>query len=117
MVSPEIARDFVYVDDVVEALTDFEPLAELKGEVFNLGSGRQTTLGDVVEAVQATVGDASEVRWGAFEKRHWGSANWLADPTRTRDTLGWSAQTTLQEGIRRTAAWSESRGESRGGTS
>lgn len=117
MVSPEIARDFVYVDDIVEALTDFDPLTELKGDVFNLGSGRQTTLGDVVEAVQSTVGDASEVRWGAFEKRHWDSANWLADPTRTRDTLGWSAQTTLHEGIQRTAAWSESRGESRGGTS
>lgn len=111
MVAPEIARDFVYVDDVVEALVDFDKLGELRGEVFNLGSGRQTTLADVVEAVQATVGDGSDVRWGAFPKRHWDSKNWLADPTRTRETLGWSAHTTLREGIGMTAAWSATRGE------
>ena len=109
MVAPEIARDFVFVDDVTELLCDFEGMAALRGEVFNAGSGVQTTLGQVVDAVQKTVGDSSEVHWGAFERRHWDSKSWLGDSRKTAERLGWQASTTLLDGISRTAAWSQSR--------
>ena len=65
MVAPETAHDFIYVDDVLDAMLDFERLAGSRGAVYNLGSGVQSTLRDVVAAVQAAVGSKSEVRWGA----------------------------------------------------
>ena len=48
-VSPDVSRDFVYVDDVTEAFVDAalnlpEPYY---GESFNIGTGRKTTIGDV----------------------------------------------------------------------
>ncbi|HEU5321375.1 MAG TPA: NAD-dependent epimerase/dehydratase family protein, partial [Methylomirabilota bacterium] len=69
MAAPDAAHDFVYVDDVLDALTDVERLPGASGEVFNLGTGVQSTLRDVVAAVQAAVGDRSEVRWGALPPR------------------------------------------------
>ena len=52
LVDPRVARDYVYVDDVVDAYClaaarDHEP-----GAVYNLGTGRQTTLAEVVELAQ-----------------------------------------------------------------
>src|ERR671938_597453 len=65
MVSPRTARDFVYVDDVLDALAGFGRLEGLSGEVINLGSGAQSTLAEVVELVREIVSSRSEVRWGA----------------------------------------------------
>ncbi len=48
-VSPDISRDFVYVDDVAEAFVDtalkLEPAHY--GDSFNIGSGKKTTIGEV----------------------------------------------------------------------
>ena len=66
MVSPETARDFVFVDDVVEALLDLPKLAPLSGEVINLGTGRETTLGEFVATVKDLLGSSSPGLLGCF---------------------------------------------------
>jgi len=110
MAAPEIARDFVYVDDAVALLTDFEQLARHHGEVFNVGSGLQTSLREVVDAIQATLGERSPVHWHSFPARRWDTQTWVADPSSARKSLGWSASTSFRDGIARTADWMERRG-------
>ena len=51
LVSRDIARDFVYVEDVVDAFLCIEQLAASPREIINIGTGVQSTVGDVVEAV------------------------------------------------------------------
>jgi nucleoside-diphosphate-sugar epimerase len=106
-----VARDFVFVGDVIEALLDLPRAAGLRGEVVYLGSGVEVKLRDVAAAVLAVTGSRSEVRWGAFPVRHWDTTRWCADLARAREVLGWSARTSFYEGLRRTAAWWESTGE------
>jgi nucleoside-diphosphate-sugar epimerase len=113
LVPPETARDFVYIDDVVDAFLRVEQLAKLQGEVINIGTGLQGTVRDVVEAILRHTGAHVECRWGAMQPRIWDSAIWVADCTRSKTLLGWRAQTSLDEGLRRTVAWARS-GESRG---
>lgn len=110
MVSPETARDFIYVDDVLDALLGFERLAGIHGAVYNLGTGLQSTI-DVVAAVQAAVGSKSEVRWGAMKARKWDTARWQADISKARAELGWSPRHTLSEGVARMAEWLKGAGE------
>jgi nucleoside-diphosphate-sugar epimerase len=105
MAAPDTARDFVYVDDVLDALLDIERLPAATGEVFNVGTGVQSTLRDVVAAVQAVVGDRSEVRWGAMPPRRWDTDRWQADVSKARAVLGWFPKHTLREGVARMAAW------------
>jgi nucleoside-diphosphate-sugar epimerase len=114
MTAPETARDFVHIDDVLDALLAFERLKDTRGEVFNLGTGVQTTLRDVVAAVQAVVGSASDVRWSAMPARRWDTTAWCADPTRAQEVLGWRARLDLVEGVRRTAAWMKEVGDDYG---
>ena len=114
MVSPDTARDFVYVDDVLEALLNLEAVAGLRGEVVNLGTGVETKLRDVVKAVTELLGSRSEVRWGAMPARQWDSARWCADRARAKAVLGWEPRHSLRAGLARTAEWMEHTGDNYG---
>jgi nucleoside-diphosphate-sugar epimerase len=115
MAAPDTARDFVYVDDVLDALLDIDRLPAATGEVFNLGTGVQSTLRDVVAAVQAAVGDRSEVRWGGMPPRRWDTDRWQADVSKARAVLGWSPKHNLRDGVARMAAWMAADGKDHAG--
>ena len=108
LADPDLAHDFVFVEDVVDALADFGPLSARGGEVFNLGSGRQTTLRELALAVIETVGSSSRVRFGAFPARPWDTTRWQAEVTLAREGLGWAARHDLRQGLSQTIAWQES---------
>lgn len=114
MVAPDVARDFVYVEDVVDALLDFPAAARLKGETVNLGTGIETSLRTVVEAVIELTGSRSEVRWGGMPPRQWDSSRWVADPSRARRLLGWAPRYNLQQGLAKMGAWMASNGDDYG---
>lgn len=105
MVSPQTARDFVYIDDVVDAYLQIDRLAAHVGETFNIGTGVQSTLRDVVDAVQQAVGAEVPVRWGTMPSRIWDTDTWVADGTKARRLLQWSPSTRLEEGVRRMVGW------------
>jgi UDP-glucose 4-epimerase len=107
MVSPTIARDYVYLDDALDAFLALPTLATLRGEVLNIGSGVQTTLQEVVELVQEVLGRRTDVRWGAMSPRRWDTSCWQAAPQRALERLGWRARRSLREGLALTAAWNE----------
>jgi nucleoside-diphosphate-sugar epimerase len=111
MVEPRIARDFVYVADVVSALVDFRQLTGFRGEVINLGTGIETTLAEVVATVKELLDSSSPVRWAAMLPRQWDSHRWVADPTRAVQRLGWAPYHTFRQGLASTARWMQSVGD------
>jgi nucleoside-diphosphate-sugar epimerase len=110
MTSPETAREFVYVAEVVVALLDLPAAARLKGDVINLGTGVETTLREVVETVLVLTGSRSAVRWGAMKARSWDTNRWSADPSLAGRLLGWAPRHNLREGLAKTLAWLEAKG-------
>jgi nucleoside-diphosphate-sugar epimerase len=110
MVGPAVARDFVYVDDVLDALLDFPTVSALRGEVVNLGTGIETSLARVVALVKDMTGSRSEVRWGAMSPRQWDTDRWCADPSLAARLLGWRPRHDLSAGLSKTAAWMHSVG-------
>ena len=110
LVPPETARDFVYVDDVVDAFLRTSELARLRGDIINIGTGVQSTIRDVVEAIVQHTGARVECKWGAMQPRIWDSSTWVADCTKAKTLLGWRARTSLHEGLSRTVAFVRSQG-------
>jgi nucleoside-diphosphate-sugar epimerase len=110
MVSPDTARDFVYVDDVVEAYLQIGQLSLQCGEVFNIGTGIQSSMRDVVRAVFQSAGAKVKVNWGTMPARSWDTETWLADTTKVRRILKWAPRTSLAEGIQKTTEWFRSEG-------
>jgi nucleoside-diphosphate-sugar epimerase len=114
MVAAETARDFIYVDDVVDALLGFSILEKMNGEVFNLGTGKQSTMRDVVATVQEIVGSTSSVEWGAMGARKWDTSRWQADPRKAQEKLRFRPQFSLSKGLREMAAWMSEVGDNYG---
>ena len=98
--SPEVSRDFIYVTDIARCLMELgERAAELRGEVFNIGSGTKTTLRELDTLAREITGSESEAIWqpekmGAFDK-----LPWQADMTKTFSVLRWRPEVTLREGL------------------
>jgi dolichol-phosphate mannosyltransferase len=106
LVAPDTARDFVFVDDAVDALLKVAAAASLpRGSVYNLCSGIQSTLRDVVEETRRLTHLAVEPLWGGMKARTWDTSVWVGSPERMTREVGWRAHTTLSEGLARTARW------------
>lgn len=106
LVNPDVARDFVHVDDVVEAfvLAAEDPSRAL-GAVYNVGTGVQTTIRQAVELARRVFRIAAPPRWGSMENRPWDTGTWVADARLIRERLGWSPRLDLESGFRAMAAW------------
>jgi nucleoside-diphosphate-sugar epimerase len=101
------ARDFVYVDDVVSAFLAAAERGE-PGEIYNVGSGMLTTVEELVTVARRVMEIAAEPEWGSYPARTWDTSVWVADPEKARSVLGWFADTTLEDGLRRMRDWLES---------
>jgi nucleoside-diphosphate-sugar epimerase len=106
LVNPETAHDFVYVDDAVQALADAGEAAHPhRGAIFNVCSGRQCTLRELVAIARKVLNVAAEPEWGTMQSRAWDTDIWVGNPERTARELGWRATTGLSTGISRFAEW------------
>lgn len=109
LVNPNISRDFVYVADAVQAFEAVLSHAQqlTPGDVFNVGSGLQTTLMDLVQLVREQFGIHAEPAWGSMPDRTWDHPAWFADPAKAISSLGFRSTTSLRDGLAATARWIE----------
>jgi polyisoprenyl-phosphate glycosyltransferase len=106
-VHPQISRDFVYIDDVVEAFMDtaLNLKEEDYGESFNIGSGCKTTIADIAAVAGELFGISGEPAFSAMPDRIWDVSDWYANPGKAARRLGWQPRTSLSEGLRRMVEW------------
>ncbi|MBD3646560.1 MAG: NAD-dependent epimerase/dehydratase family protein, partial [Pseudomonadales bacterium] len=101
LTSGQQRRDFVYVDDVVEAICLIVESRLSEGyHHFDVGSGELTSIREFVEAINKTCGGQGTLNFGALEARV-GEPEYSADTSRLRD-VGWNPRTSLGEGLIRT---------------
>lgn len=106
LVDPEISRDFVYTEDVEEAYLRAALAEEIEsGEIFNVGSGSQTSLEEVVDVAREAFQLAEEPRWGSMNPRSWDTSTWVADIARIKERLDWEPRNTFKDGFKKFAHW------------
>lgn len=102
----EQSRDFVYIDDVVNAWVSALNSDQAKNQVFNLGTGTRQTVNQLVDAILASLGKTRE-QWEVIytpvrpgDQRHM-----EAVVDKTKELLSWEPKVDFQEGMRRTIEW------------
>ncbi|GAC1405585.1 MAG: GDP-mannose 4,6-dehydratase [Chloroflexota bacterium] len=112
LVSPHTARDYVYSSDVDEAFVcaATAPTGE-RGAIYNIGTGVQTSLSDVVETARKVFNISVEPQWDSMSGRSWDTDVWIADPQKSTTQLGWQPLYTFEDGFRETTEWYRSRPE------
>lgn len=112
LVDPEISRDFVFIDDAVEAtlLSATRGVRNSPGAVLNIASGKKTTLKELVDLVRRQFSISAAPNWGSMENRNWDLRNWFGNPDLAQSVLGWRSSTSLEQGIAETAQWLREKG-------
>jgi GDP-L-fucose synthase len=95
-------REFLYVDDCVEALVRAADRYD-GPEPVNLGSGEEISIRDLAELVAELTGFEGTIAWDTSRPN--GYPRRKLDTSRAEQLFGFKAQTPLREGIERTVAW------------
>jgi nucleoside-diphosphate-sugar epimerase len=103
--TPASVRDYVYIDDVVDLYLKAAQTPRLSGEIINVGSGVQHSLGEVASLAGAALGCCVEPEWGAAEVKRSEPKSWVADIAKAKRLLGWEPATELSSGLGKTADW------------
>jgi UDP-glucose 4-epimerase len=93
-------RDFVYVDDVVDALVAAATATDVNRAVINVGSGQEVSINDL--AMQVSRVTAKQVTVLHNLEQPGGVSRLVADVSLARQLLGWTPSTELDEGLRLT---------------
>ncbi|MBX9635280.1 MAG: NAD(P)-dependent oxidoreductase [Magnetospirillum sp.] len=102
--SPHVVRDVIYADDFGRAVVAMLNAEQLSFDVFNIGSGRKTSVGEVVEWALRHAGHTpAKLSFGqpgpatiAFR---------ALDCTKARTLLDWQPSLDIETGIKQTIAW------------
>jgi UDP-glucose 4-epimerase len=103
------SRDFVFVDDIVRGLLACARKGR-PGEVYNLASGVETSIGELAEMVNDLTGNhaSSIIR----SPRKWDrSGRRLGDTSKSEVKLGFRAEVGMREGLKRTVEWTRAHRE------
>lgn len=93
-------RDFTYIEDIVRA----NLIAMQKGEgPYNIGGGHRVSIQTLAEAIIKITGSTSEIRYADAVRGD--AEHTFADTKRAERDLGWRPEVSLEEGLRRYAAW------------
>jgi nucleoside-diphosphate-sugar epimerase len=100
------SRDFIYVEDIVEGLVACALRGE-PGDVYNLASGRETTIANLAEQINTLAGGRSDIVTNP--PRPWDRAGRRVGSTRkSREQLGFEARWSLEDGLAQTMEWTRS---------
>ena len=98
------SRDFTYVQDAVRAYDLLvSKRKQCKGEIFNIGTGKQTSIFELAQKIKMLANSPSKIiskkgRSADLEKLE-------ADISKTTEKLGWKPKYTIEEGLERTINW------------
>lgn len=100
----EQTRDFQYVKDAIRAYTlVLKEGKRLAGEVFNIGTGVQTSIRELAELIIRITGSRLKITYTKGRAADLMSLE--ADYSAIRERVGWRPQYSLEEGLERTARW------------
>lgn len=91
-------RDFVYIDDVVDALVAASEATGVNRQVINVGSGQETSIRALVDFIGEAIG--SEVHSLHSQADTGGVSRLVADLTRARALLGYAPKVDVRTGLR-----------------
>jgi NAD dependent epimerase/dehydratase len=100
-------RDFNYVSDTVNGFLAVATADRATGEVINIGSGTEISIGDLIERLFEITGRRKDLVVEDERIRPTGSEvhRLVCDNNRARDWAGWKPEVSLEEGLRATADW------------
>ncbi|AJD31945.1 MULTISPECIES: NAD-dependent epimerase/dehydratase family protein [Clostridium] len=102
----EAVRDFIYIKDVIEFLKFIAFKEKIGGKIYNLGSGSQCSVKQMVQTIIKESGTVVNPMWGKLEGRKSDATQkWEADMSLVKKELNWIPKYDLNKGIKQSIEW------------
>jgi UDP-glucose 4-epimerase len=102
------SRDFIYIDDVVDAWTAALANPATYGGIFNIGGGKRLSISDLADHVLAAFGRSRSNGAVVYRDSRPGEQRHVeADTTLARTSFGWEPRVSFEEGLAETVSWAE----------
>ena len=102
----QILRDFLYVDDLTDALLQCGLANRAIGETFNVGCGTPVSFLELIQQIIAVTGKGRyEFTGFTAERKALEPGDYWSDITKIKSVIGWEPRTTLQDGLQRTVEY------------
>jgi UDP-glucose 4-epimerase len=99
------SRDFIFVEDIARGLSACA-LNGAAGDVYNLASGKETTILELATAINEFTGNTTPLNFKP--RRDWDKSGCrYGDPTKAKEQLGFETQTAWRDGLRTTVQWTK----------
>ncbi|MDY7039981.1 MAG: GDP-mannose 4,6-dehydratase [Chloroflexota bacterium] len=102
-------RCFTYVDDTLRGTILAATVPEAEGQVFNIGSNRETSILELARLLLKITGAQNEIQHVPYAKAYGmefeETRRRVPDIKRAREVLGFETQTSLEEGLQQTLDW------------
>lgn len=104
-------RCFTFVEDIVTGTILAERSEKAEGHAFNIGSNKETSVRDAVEKIIDLAGKKGKINWKPLDtSKHYGEKyedipRRVPDVSKAKRVLGWQANTSLEEGLKKTLDW------------
>lgn len=105
LVSQDIARDMLYIDDAISLYGIIATKKEINGGIYNMGSGSQSTIRMIVDITIGLIRTTITPNWDSMESRIWDQKTWVADMTKVKGLFDWQPRYSLSEGLLKTINW------------
>lgn len=104
-----IRRDYIYIDDVVDALTKFATI-KTSSKIFNLGTGHGLTINQLIAVLEGKFGKKIAVNYK--EKRGIDVQDNTVDISLIKKELSWAPQFTIEQGLDKYLSYYKTKGQS-----
>lgn len=105
--TPSPVRDFVFIEDIIQAYVQAIWMPHKNGEIFNIGTGKQHNLGEAAQEILKLTGGKLKALWGSVDNTRIEPKNWKADILAASKSLDWRPKHSFSQGLKKTISWFE----------
>ena len=105
LVSPNISRDLIYIDDVVDYFMLSCTNKKIDGKILNLGSGQNTNIKKIYTTINSYFKINQAPKWNSMPDRKWDQNIWVANIDKTINLFGGKKNIDLKTGISKFIKW------------
>ena len=100
--NPDNKRDYIFIDDVVNAYLKVISKKKFKGNIINIGSGKEYSVKNITEIILKLTGSKSKLKFKKSESKITESPAWMADITKAKEILEWEPAIDITPGLKKT---------------
>jgi len=105
LVSPDIVRDLIFIDDAINLYLTIASRPSIKGDIFNIGTGTQKTIEEIYLNLSELLHCNIKPKWNSMKMRYWDQKIWKADMSKIKKKFKWKPKHNLKQGLTKTITW------------